>query len=186
MEEFIINHQKEFASTLITIVVLLILKFIIAKTVRKVGRTSDINKVRTRLIIKYVSFGLTSIGIVAIILIWGVNIKDLGLIFSSVFAVIGVALFAQWSILSNVTAGVILFFSFPFKIGDRIKILDKEIFSKELDVQEIYMIEDIRAFHIHLRNSHGELLTYPNSLMLQKAVALINTYDERVESPEIP
>lgn len=186
MEEFLTNYQKEFVSTLITVVALLILKFIIAKTVRKVGRISDINKVRTRLIIKYVSFGLTSIGVLAVILIWGVNIKDLGLIFSSVFAVIGVALFAQWSILSNVTAGVILFFSFPFKIGDRIKILDKEIFSKDLDAQEIYMIEDIRAFHIHLRNSHGELLTYPNSLMLQKAVALINTYDERVEEPEFP
>jgi hypothetical protein len=28
-----------------------------------------------------------------------------------------VYMFAQWSILSNITSGIILFFSFPFKIG---------------------------------------------------------------------
>lgn len=185
MEEFFLQNKKELVSTAITIIVLFIFKFITAKTVRRVGELTDINRVRTRLIVKYVSVGLSSVGLVAIILIWGVNIKDLGLIFSSVFAVIGVALFAQWSILSNVTAGVILFFSFPFRIGDRIKILDKDMLSKDAEVQETFLIEDIKAFHIHLRSSKGELLTYPNSLMLQKAVALINTYEHHEEGTEI-
>ncbi|MEA1786202.1 mechanosensitive ion channel [Arenibacter sp. GZD96] len=177
MEDFLTEYQKELVSSGITIVVLLIVKFIFAKTIRRVGALTDINRVRTRLIVKYVSGGLTSLGIVALILIWGVNIKDLGLIFSSVFAVIGVALFAQWSILSNVTAGVILFFSFPFRIGDRVKIFDKDMLSKDSDSQEIFLIEDIKAFHIHLRSSNGELLTYPNNLMLQKAVALVYSYE---------
>ena len=169
MEEFILNHKSELLATVITLVALLVLKFILSKTIRKVGSVSDLNKVRTRLIIKYVSFGLSVVGLAVIIFIWGVNFRELGLIFSSVFAVIGVAIFAQWSILSNVTAGIILFFSFPFKIGDRIKIMDKEI---EYDGN--YVIEDIKAFHIHLRNDDSELLTYPNSLMLQKGVLLIN------------
>ena len=169
MEEFIVNHKSELLATLITIITLLILKFITSKTIRKVGSVSDLNKARTRLIIKYVSFGLSVVGLAVIIFIWGVNFRELGLIFSSVFAVIGVAIFAQWSILSNVTAGIILYFSFPFKIGDRIKIMDKEI---EYDGN--YIIEDIKAFHIHLRNDDSELLTYPNSLMLQKGVLLIN------------
>jgi small-conductance mechanosensitive channel len=169
MEEFIANHESEFLGTVITLVVLLVLKFIGSKAIRKVGSVSDLNIVRTRLIIKYVTFGLSVIGLVVLIFIWGVNIRELGLIFSSVFAVIGVAVFAQWSILSNVTAGVILYFSFPFKIGDRIQIMDKEI-----EYQGNYIIEDIRAFHIHLRNDKSELLTYPNNLMLQKAVLMIN------------
>ncbi len=179
IDKLIAAYQSELLGTLITLIVLLVLKFAGTKTIRKVGRISDLNEVRTRLIIKYVSIGLTAIGIVAVTLIWGINIKELGLIFSSVFAVIGVALFAQWSILSNVTAGIILFFSFPFKIGDRVKIMDKEIESNE-----VYTIEDIRAFHIHLRNGNGELLTYPNNLMLQKAVALITTYEDAQEGSE--
>lgn len=169
MEEFIANHKSELLATVITIIALLILKFIITKTIRKIGSVSELNKVRTKLIIKYFSFGISVLGLVVIIFIWGVNFRELGLIFSSVFAVIGVAIFAQWSILSNVTSGIILYFSFPFKIGDCIKIMDKEI---EYDGN--YIIEDIRAFHIHLRNDNSELLTYPNSLLLQKAIMIVN------------
>ena len=180
VKEFILSHQAEIVGTLVTLIVLLILKFAATKTIRKVGKISDLNQVRTKLIIKYVSFGVSIIATVAIILIWGVNIKELGLIFSSIFAVIGVALFAQWSILSNVTAGIILFFSFPFKIGDRIKIFDKE-----MEYAGDYLIEDIKAYHIHLRKDNGELVTYPNNLMLQKAVSLINTYQNTHEGSEV-
>ncbi|MCM4168302.1 hypothetical protein KCTC52924_03867 [Arenibacter antarcticus] len=176
MELLYLEYKNELFGTIICFLVLMILKYLGAKTIRKVGKLSDINEVRTRLIVKYSTAGLTAFGILALILIWGVDFKEIGLVFSSVFAVIGVALFAQWSILSNITAGIILFFSFPFKIGDRIKIMDKEI---ELP-HEIYVIEDIRAFHIHLRRTNGELFTYPNNLMLQKAVGLATTYEKSI------
>ena len=166
MEEFIAIYQQEILVTAIALLVLLILKYLSTKAIRKIGRISDLNKARTRLIIKYVSAGLFAIGVGALIFIWNVKFKDLGLLVSSVFAVIGVALFATWSILSNITAGIILFFSFPFKIGDRIKILDGE-FAEEADIM------DIRAFHLYLKRDNGELVTYPNNLLLQKGVALI-------------
>ncbi|MGB5204102.1 mechanosensitive ion channel domain-containing protein [Eudoraea sp.] len=181
MEEFIVDYKNELLATVITIITLFVLKFILSKTIRKVGSASDLNKARTRLIIKYVSFGLSVIGIVIIIFIWGVNFRELGIIFSSIFAVIGVAIFAQWSILSNVTSGIILYFSFPFKIGDRIRIMDKEI-----EYEGNYIIEDIRAFNIHLRNDNSELLTYPNNLMLQKGILMVNvTTNENLDESEL-
>lgn len=170
MEEFFITYKNQLLGTLIILIVLLVLKFIGTKTVRKVGKLSDIVEARTLLITKYVSILLTMLGIGALTIVWGVNFREVGTLFASVFAVIGVALFASWSILSNVTAGVILFFSFPFKIGDRVKILDKDIES-----EEPYLIEDIKAFHVNLRKDNGELLVYPNNLMMQKAVSLMNT-----------
>lgn len=172
MEDLFFSFKNELLASLITLVLVLILRFVTYKAVRKVGSISDLNEARTRLVSKYISFGYWVLAAVAFILIWGVNIKELGLILSSVFAVIGVALFAQWSILSNVTAGIILFFSFPFKIGDRIQIMDKD-----LESSGIYLIEDIKAYHIHLRKENGELLTYPNNLMLQKAVCVIADED---------
>lgn len=168
MEKFILANQGELLWTVITLITLLILRFLGAKTVRKVGKISEIVEARTRLINKYVSIAFTVLGIGVLTFIWGVDFRNLGLLFSSVFAVIGVALFASWSILSNITAGVILFFSFPFKIGDTIKIWDKEIES-----EEPYVIEDIKAFNVYLRKNNGELLTYPNNLMMQKAVTII-------------
>lgn len=174
MNEFFYSHQTELFWSLITFLIVLILRFATRKTIKRVGRISNFVEARTLLIAKYASILLTIFGVGAIIFIWGVNFKDLGLLFSSVFAVIGVALFAQWSILSNVTSGVILFFTFPFKIGDRIKILDKEILDESNDNNNVYSIEDIKAFHLLLRRENGELLTYPNNMVLQKAVALIN------------
>lgn len=181
MKQFFINHQEELLSSLVTILVVLILKFIFTKAVKKVGKIGDFDKVRTNLIIKYISIALTIITIGVLIPIWSVNVKDLGAILASVFAVIGVALFAQWSILSNITAGVIIFFSYPFKIGNSIRIFDKEIHESEKTGHEIFVIEDIRAFHLHLRRSNGEILTYPNNLVLQKGVALVHTYEYNQE-----
>ncbi|MBC2840389.1 mechanosensitive ion channel domain-containing protein [Robiginitalea sp. SC105] len=168
MEELLLSYRTEILWTAICLLALSISRFLSIKAIRKVGRISEMDRARTRLIIKYVIIGHSLLFIFAMVFIWGVNFRELGLIFSSVFAVIGVALFASWSILSNITAGVILFFTFPYKIGDRIRIHDKELD----EIREV-VIEDIRAFHVHLRLGTGELLTYPNNLFLQKAVSLM-------------
>ena len=166
MEKYFNEYQNELLGTLICLAVFLILRFLTVKTIRKIGRISDLNHVRTRLVITYVSFALFAISVVAIVLIWGVNIREIGLIVSSVFAVLGVALFATWSVLSNITSGIILFFYFPYKIGDRIRIQDK-------DFPEEAIIVDIKAFNVNLLKENGELLIYPNNLLLQKGVVLI-------------
>ncbi|APA65771.1 mechanosensitive ion channel domain-containing protein [Maribacter sp. 1_2014MBL_MicDiv] len=178
MKEFINEHYNELIYSLIVLLVILILKFLFTTAVRKVSKISDFNPVRTNLIIKFINIALTIIAIVALTFVWSVNYQDLGVMLSSVFAVIGVALFAQWSILSNITAGVIIFFSFPFKIGNTIRILDKELLDPDNADLDKFVIEDIRAFHLHLRRSNGEILTYPNNLVLQKGVILISTYQQ--------
>ena len=177
MEEFLTNYQNEIIGSAISVAILLVIRIVAVGTIRRIARRSDLNPSRTKLIIKYISIAITSIALIALTLIWGVNFRELGLIFSSIFAVIGVALFAQWSILSNVTAGVILFLAFPFKIGDQIKILDKE-----LETEEEFIIEDIKLYYIYLRNSKGHLITYPNNLMMQKAVTLINSSRSRTNN----
>lgn len=177
MEEFFTNYQKELLSTGLILLILLVLRFLSKTTIRRIGRISNIAEARTKLITKFVMLGLSFLTIGVLVFVWGVNFREIGLLFSSLFAVIGVALFAQWSILSNITAGVILFFAFPFKIGDQIKILDKEAIEPQNDAHEIFIIEDIKAFHIRLRSSKGNLVTYPNNLMLQKAVTLVVSQD---------
>jgi len=176
MKEFIDSHHSQILYSIILVALALILKFTFSSAARKVGKLGDFNPVRTNLIVKYISAALSLSTIGAFTLIWGVNFKDLGVLLSSIFAVIGVALFAQWSILSNITAGVIIFFSFPFKIGNTIRILDKELASPEATEFEVLIIEDIKAFHLHLKKSNGEILTYPNNMVLQKGVVLISTY----------
>ncbi|WP_291870391.1 mechanosensitive ion channel family protein [Maribacter sp.] len=168
MKEYITNHQFQLSATVITIAAFLIVKFIITKLIRKIGRKSNIVEARSRLVNKYISIIMYFLVVGILTFIWGVNLREVAVLFSSIFAILGISLFAQWSILSNVTAGVILFFAYPFKIGDRVRILDKD-----LDSDGPYLIEDIKAYHVSLRKKSGELLVYPNSLMMQKAVSLL-------------
>lgn len=166
MYDILSNYRFELIYTGGVFLLLMIFQYILKKAANRVGRKSEINFTRTRLMFKYINILILLIAAFLLSLAWGVGLTELSLVFSSVFAVLGVALFAIWSILSNITSGVIMFFSFPYKIGDTIKIHDKD-----LPVEA--MIEDIKPFHLHLRTRDGELITYPNNLMLQKAVSLI-------------
>lgn len=163
--EFFNLYIKEVVASGIVILVAIILRLLVAKIVRRFARLSDILVHRTNLVIKYFNILIGLITIIILFIIWGVKPQNVILVTSSIFAVIGVAMFAQWSILSNVSSGIILFFSAPFKIGDTIKIHDKD-FPIEAE------IEDIRGFHTYLKTKEGELITYPNSLLLQKAVSV--------------
>lgn len=160
------TYQTELIITGFVLLTLLIIRFITNFTISKVARKNGINEARIRLIRRYVTVTLFIIALVIESFVFGANFKDLAVLFSSVFAIIGIAMFAIWSILSNVTSGIIMFFSFPYKVGDKICIHDKD-FPLEA------IIEDIRAFQLHLRLENGDLVTYPNNLILQKAVTLV-------------
>jgi len=164
----------EILSTAILIAVTIFLRYFSARLIKHYSKTSEILEHRANLVIRYNNIFLTILFLVAIFIIWGVQTDDIFLTISSVVTVVGVAFFAQWSILSNITSGIILLFSFPFKIGDIIKIHDKD-FPIEAE------IEDIRAFHTLLRTKEGERISYPNNLMLQKGVSIVNNFYEDQE-----
>ena len=166
MSEFFLTHQNKIINTCILLVVLIIIRALILISVKRIGKKSGTTEARAKLIGRYATVTLAFIALLIEAFILGVKIQEITLVFSSVFAVIGIALFAIWSILSNVTSGVIMFFSFPYKVGDKIKIHDKDY-----PVEAI--IEDIRAFQLILREDNGDLVTYPNNLILQKAVTLM-------------
>lgn len=166
MSEYLSPYLSRIIYSLIILLILFILQDILKRTANRMGQRSDYSVARIRLMFKYINILVTLVAVFLLALTWGYGASELTVIFSSLFAIIGVAMFAIWSILSNITAGIILFSSFPYKIGSKIKIHDKD-----MPIEAI--IEDIRAFHLHLRTMDGELITYPNNLILQKAVSLI-------------
>lgn len=166
MIQYFQTHSNQIIYTIAIAFLLVFFQLILRATAQRVGKRTGINITRTKLMFKYINILVLIVAFFLFSFAWGMGLAELSIIFSSTFAVIGVALFAIWSILSNVTSGIIMFFSFPYRIGDKIKIHDKD-----MPIEAV--IEDIRAFHLHLRNDEGELTTYPNNLILQKAVTLL-------------
>lgn len=150
----------------VLIIVLLLLRQLVKKAVRDFTTKIERLEHRTALVLKHVDFAIFFLIALGLILIWGVNFKNIGLFMSSIFAVIGIAFFAQWSILSNITSGLIMFFTFPYRIGDYIIVHDKDAPCEGI-------IEDIKTFHIILHTPNDQIITYPNSMMLQKGVSII-------------
>jgi len=165
--EFLHEYLKQIISTGVLILIMVLLRVYSRRAVRRYAKTSEILEHRTNLVLKYLSILFSIISLIAIFIIWGVQPKDIVLTVSSLITVVGVALIADWSILSNITSGIIILFSFPFKIGDTIKVHDK-------DYPVEGEIDDIRAFHTIIITKEGEIVSYPNNQLLKKGVSIIN------------
>ncbi|MGR5068378.1 mechanosensitive ion channel domain-containing protein [Vibrio alfacsensis] len=140
-----------------------VLKKIANRAILNLAKSKGVNKARLSFIQR--CFNVTFLFLFASLfaIVAGIGYGDVSLFLSSIFAVLGVAFIAQWSILSNITASFLIFFVFPYRVGDRIKVVDK-------DEDICGEIQEISMFHVLIKHDNGNLITYPNNLMLQKAV----------------
>lgn len=136
------------------------------KWIHRHAKSKEVSFERVQFIIKSFNAVTFLLFIAFFTIILDLGFGDISLFLSSIFAVLGVALFAQWSILSNVTASVLIFFVFPYRMGDLVKITEK-------DEDISGTIIDITMFHVILRHESGNIITYPNNLILQKGVIKI-------------
>lgn len=148
--------------TLLVIIVFFILRFGIKKFLSKIQNKYDYSKYRVKQLMKFLQFFIFIVLTIMTIGIWGVEQTKLLTFFTSVIAVVGVALFAQWSILSNIFSALIIFVSHPIKLGEPITILDKEF-----DI--LGKVSDIGLFFVTVKTDLGEKIMIPNNTFLQKA-----------------
>ncbi len=145
--------------------------------VRRIGLERKVSQNRVNYVVSVLMLLWTVVALIAAGVVAGLNYQDVGLFFGSAIAVLGVALFAQWSILSNVTASVIVFFFFPYRVGDYVKILDG-------DNSIEGVVREITLFHVILAGPDKEIATYPNAMIFQKAVKITHAPDEQEPNSE--
>lgn len=106
--------------------------------------------------------------ITAIILltgIWGFRQNEIALFASTILTALGIAFFAQWSLLSNITSSILIFFNHPVKLGDYIKVLHKD-YHYEGEVTEM------NYFFVHIKTSNNEIITIPNSHFFERSFSV--------------
>lgn len=165
IEKFINSRFFEFSVSAIAVLIYLILRAVSRKLIRRQEKKHELDRARSIYANKFFNFTWFAFLLLAFGFIWNVSFKG---IFASFFAVAGIALFASWSMLSNITASVLLFFNFPFKIGSRIKIMDKDD-----SVEGI--VKDITFFAIQIEIENGDLVSYPNNVAIQKAIVQVRS-----------
>ena len=103
--------------------------------------------------------------IVVLSIVWGVDIRGLLVLASSMIAVVGVALFAAWSLLSNITAFFILLGPKAFAEGMEVRVIDGANYLEG-------RIVEINLFSTVLRTKDNEQVVYPNNLLISRPVVV--------------
>jgi small-conductance mechanosensitive channel len=149
--------------TTISIIVFFLIRIVIVAFINKTVTKNLLHRTRGKIIKKIFNVVISSLTIIFVLTVWGVGQSELFVFMASVLTVIGIALFAQWSHLSNLTAGIIIFFNHSVKLDDTISIMDKEF---EVEGR----INDIGLFFVRLTTKEEEEVSLPNNIFLQKMI----------------
>ncbi|MDK9736426.1 mechanosensitive ion channel family protein [Vibrio sp. D404a] len=165
--EQIFNTIKEYDVLLALLFWLIywVLKRFISTTVNNLASIKSVSSTRSMFIIRCFNICSFVLLFASYLIVSGIGYGNFTIFISSLVTVFGVAFIAQWSILSNITASFLIFFVFPYRIGDSIVVADGDGIEGK--------ILEIKMFHTLIRHSSGNLIAYPNSLLLQKSVTKV-------------
>lgn len=161
-------YYTKIIESLIVITLYVLVRLVANKLINKTITDKLVQKSRSQLIRKVINFLALTICLIILLIIWGVNHSDLAVFVGSALTIVGVAMFAQWSLLSNITSSIILFFNHSVKIGDAIAIME----TKDYEIRGEVM--DIGLFFVKLKmSSTEEEVTLPNNIFIQKTMRKI-------------
>ncbi len=164
MEKF----QIQIVQTVIVFLAYILINLISQFIIKKVGSKFSYARPRVKIIQKIIHFIYFILLFNFILFIWGVQQSELMYFVTSLLTVLGIAFFAQWSILSNITTSLIIFFNHPVKIGDTISIIDKDFIIEG-------EINDIGIFFLRIITKENQTITIPNNVFIQKMVKKIDS-----------
>jgi small-conductance mechanosensitive channel len=169
-------YYTKIIESIVVVIIFLVIRIIINQLINKTIVDKIIQKSRIQLIKKAVNSINLLICFIIILIIWGVKQSELAVFVGSILTIVGVAFFAQWSLLSNVTSSIILFFGHSVKVGDAISIME----TKDYEIRG--EISNIGLFFTRIKlNDTEDEITLPNNIFIQKTVRKIT---HRADQPQ--
>lgn len=99
------------------------------------------------------------VGVLLLLLIWGVDIGSLMVFAGTALTLLGVAMFASWSLLSNITCYFVLLVHPSYRHGTFIRVMDADNYAEGY-------IAEMTLFSVRLITENRETILYPNNLLL--------------------
>ena len=143
----------------------IILYFIFKTVINNFLKKTRLERSRRKMAIRAVQLFTTMTVIILLTGVWGFKQNEIALFASTILTALGIAFFAQWSLLANITSSILIFFNHPVKLGDYIKVLHKD-YHYEGEVTEM------NYFFIHLKTNDNEIITIPNSHFFDKSFSV--------------
>lgn len=119
--------------------------------------------------IKFTRVTMGVFGGLIVAFVWGVDFSAALVFATTGLTLLGVALFASWSLLSNVTAYFILLFHPSFKRGNFIRVIEADNYIEGY-------ISELGLFNTKLVTENQEVIVYPNNLLFGRPM-IVNPRD---------
>jgi small-conductance mechanosensitive channel len=164
MEAYKIQKLETIGVVVVFFISRLILSYFVKLRVLK----SYIKNAESKDISKIFNLLLSVVFFLIIVAIWSVKQENLLLFASSLLTVFGVAMFAEMSILSNITASIILFFQHPIQVGDTLSLVYE---GNEIEGELL----DITYFFVFIKTTKNGTVTIPNAVFLKSTFCIKET-----------
>ncbi|ATG78659.1 MULTISPECIES: mechanosensitive ion channel domain-containing protein [Pseudoalteromonas] len=148
-------------------------KKLLEKTIK--GKVDLHHKSRAELLLKII---LACVMICLVLVFWGIELRGLLVLGSSLFAMLGVALFAAWSLLSNLTAFLLMFIQNDCRVGYWVRIIDG---ANHVEGR----IVEMGLMNVVLEHIDGHRVIYPNNLFVTRPVMVLNKEPKPTKTPVI-
>lgn len=159
-------YKMQLIETGIALLVYITAKIFLRYAVRLTIVNSVLKGAERKDVLRLINLIMGVVLILILVAIWSVKQENVLLVASSLLTVFGVALFAEMSILSNVTACIILFFQHPIKVGDTINFMYE---GQELEGELV----DITYFFMFIKTPGRGTVTVPNALFLKSSFTIV-------------
>lgn len=168
MSTFSLSRSTQLIESAVCILAFFVLKYLGRFVVRNAVVRSSFKAREEKEVSRLLNLLTAMVMGVILAAIWSVEQNAILVFAASVVTVLGVAFFAEMSILTNVTACMVLFFQHPMKIGDRIKLHGTE---QELEGE----LMDITYFFLFIRTSDNSIISVPNSVLLTNPFSILGS-----------
>jgi small-conductance mechanosensitive channel len=165
------EYKTQILETLVIFVLYITTYFITKIVINNALKNTHLQRGRRKTIVKAVQLITSITALILIAAVWGLKQNQIAVFASTIITALGIAFFAQWSLLSNITSSILLFFNHPVKLGDNISVMDKD------NPFEGEVIE-LTYFFVHLKTKTGEIVTVPNSILMVKPVSIVSNVTE--------
>ncbi len=160
-------YKTQIIETLLVIAGYIISYFTVKSVINNVLKKTQLERGQRKMIIRAAQLFSTITAVILLTGIWGFRQNEIALFASTILTVLGIAFFAQWSLLSNITSSILIFFNHPVKLGDYIKVLHKD-YHYEGEVTEM------NYFFVHIKTDNNEVVTIPNSHFFERSFSVSN------------
>jgi small-conductance mechanosensitive channel len=156
------TYKLQIIETLVILGVYVLLYFIFKTIINNFLKKTSLERGRRKMAIRAMQLFTTITAIILLTGVWGFKQNEIAIFASSILTALGIAFFAKWSLLSNITSSILIFFNHPIKLGDSIKLLHK-------DYQYEGEVVELNYFFVYLKTRDNEIITIPNSDFFDKS-----------------